>query len=137
MCVTAAARCGTTRTTRSTCTRVGPWWVKLTPPDDLMDSRQALDARAITLMGVLCAIWGMQQVVLKATAADISPIMQIGLRSGVAALLVGVLMAGRGERMDPHDGTLRPGMVVGLLFGLEFLLVAEGLRHTSASHMVV
>jgi drug/metabolite transporter (DMT)-like permease len=111
----------------------------LTPPDDiaLMDTRRVLDARAITLMGVLCAIWGMQQVVLKATAADISPIMQIALRSGVAALLVGMLMAGRGERMNLHDGTLRPGVVVGLLFGLEFLLVAEGLRHTSASHMVV
>lgn len=102
-----------------------------------MDSRQALDARAITLMGVLCAIWGMQQVVLKATAADIAPIMQIGLRSGVAAGLVGLVMWWRGERMNLHDGTLRPGVVVGLLFGLEFLLVAEGLRHTSASHMVV
>ena len=53
-----------------------------------MDSRQPLDARAITLMVVLCAIWGMQQVVLKATAADIAPIMQIALRSGVAAMLV-------------------------------------------------
>ncbi|MDP3192287.1 MAG: EamA/RhaT family transporter, partial [Rhodoferax sp.] len=38
-------------------------------------------------MVVLCAIWGLQQVVLKATADDIAPIMQIGLRSGVAALL--------------------------------------------------
>jgi drug/metabolite transporter (DMT)-like permease len=28
-------------------------------------------------------------------------------------------------------------VVVGLLFGFEFLLVGEGLRHTSASHMVV
>jgi drug/metabolite transporter (DMT)-like permease len=102
-----------------------------------MDSRRALDPRAISLMLVLCAIWGMQQVVLKATAADISPIMQIALRSGVAALLVGVLMVLRGERMNLRDGTLRPGVVVGLLFGLEFLMVAEGLRHTSASHMVV
>jgi drug/metabolite transporter (DMT)-like permease len=102
-----------------------------------MDSRQALDTRAVTLMGVLCAIWGMQQVVLKATAADIAPIMQIGLRSGVAALLVGLVMWWRKERMNLHDGTLRPGVVVGLLFGFEFLLVAEGLRHTSASHMVV
>ena len=102
-----------------------------------MDIRQALDTRAITLMAVLCAIWGMQQVVLKATAADISPIMQIALRSGAAALLVGLLMAWRKEPMNLRDGTLRPGMAVGVLFGLEFLLVAEGLRNTSASHMVV
>lgn len=102
-----------------------------------MDTRHALDTRAITLMLVLCAIWGMQQVVLKATAADISPIMQIALRSGAAALLVWLLMRWRKEPMNLRDGTLRPGVTVGLLFGLEFLLVAEGLRHTSASHMVV
>ncbi|MDD2918764.1 DMT family transporter [Rhodoferax sp.] len=102
-----------------------------------MNTRLDLDAKAITLMALLCAVWGMQQVVLKATADDIAPIMQIALRSGVAAVLVGLVMAWRGERMSLRDGTLRPGMLVGLLFGLEFLLVAEGLRHTTASHMVV
>ncbi len=102
-----------------------------------MDTRKALDSRAVALMLVLCAIWGLQQVVLKATASDISPIMQIALRSGAAALLVVVLMWWRKEPMSLRDGTLRPGMAVGLLFGLEFLLVAEGLRYTSASHMVV
>lgn len=102
-----------------------------------MDTRKALDSHAIALMLVLCLVWGLQQVVLKATAGDIAPIMQIALRSGVAALLVGLVMALRGERMRLDDGTLGPGVVVGLLFGLEFLLVGEGLRHTSASHMVV
>lgn len=102
-----------------------------------MDTRKALDSQAIALMLVLCLVWGLQQVVLKATAADISPVFQIALRSGVAAVLVGLLMWARGERMRVSDGTWRPGVVVGLLFGLEFLLVGEGLRHTSASHMVV
>jgi drug/metabolite transporter (DMT)-like permease len=102
-----------------------------------MNPRLDLDAKAITLMALLCAIWGLQQVVLKATAADIAPIMQIGLRSGVAALLVGLLMWWRKEPMSLRDGTLRPGVMVGLLFGLEFLLVAEGLRHSSASHILV
>ncbi len=102
-----------------------------------METRHALDARAVGLMLVLCLVWSLQQVVLKATAADIAPVLQIGLRSGVASLLVGLVMAWRGERMQLSDGTWRPGFVVGLLFGLEFLLVGEGLRHTSASHMVV
>jgi drug/metabolite transporter (DMT)-like permease len=102
-----------------------------------MDSRKALDARAIGLMLVLCAIWGLQQVVLKATAGDIAPIFQIALRSGVAAVLVGVVMLARRERMSRADGTWRPGLLVALLFGMEFWLVGEGLRHTSAAHMVV
>lgn len=102
-----------------------------------MDTRKALDAQAIALMGVLCLVWGLQQVVLKATAADIAPLMQIALRSGGAAVLVAALMRWRGEAIFPGDGSERAGALVGLLFGLEFLLVGEGLRHTSASHMVV
>lgn len=93
--------------------------------------------RAVGLMLVLCAIWGLQQVVLKATAADITPIWQIGVRSAVAAALVWLVMRLRGERMRLSDGIWRAGLLVGLLFGVEFLLVAEGLRYTSASHMVV
>lgn len=53
-----------------------------------MKKRQALDARAATIMFVLCIFWGLQQVVLKIAAPDISPLMQMALRSGVSALLV-------------------------------------------------
>jgi len=102
-----------------------------------MTSRQALDTRASSLMLLLCALWGLQQVVLKATAADIAPIMQIALRSGAAAVLLSLWMWWRKERMHVNDGTLRAGLLVGCLFALEFLLVGEGLRHTSASHAVV
>jgi len=88
-------------------------------------------------MFLLCMIWGLQQVVLKAAASDIAPLFQIALRSGIAALLVVILMFFRGERLLLKDGTWRPGLLVGLLFALEFLFVGEGLRHTSASHVVV
>lgn len=102
-----------------------------------MDTRRPLDTTAIGLMLLLCFVWGLQQVVLKATAADIAPIFQIALRSGVAATLVAVLMRVQRQRMSFTDGTLRPGVLAGLLFGFEFLLVGEGLKYTSAAHMVV
>jgi len=88
-------------------------------------------------MLVLCMIWGLQQSVLKLTAGDIAPVMQIALRSGASALLVALLMLWRRERIEAWHATWRPGLLVGGLFALEFLLVGEGLRHTSASHMVV
>lgn len=102
-----------------------------------MDHRQALDGQAVGIMLVLCLVWGLQQVVLKAAAGDVAPLMQIALRSGVAAGLVGLLMAWRGERLALADGNWRPGLLVGFLFALEFLLLGEGLRLTSASHAVV
>ena len=99
--------------------------------------RKALDPKAVGCMLLLCLIWAMQQIVLKATAADFTPIFQLGLRSGGAAVLVVLLMAMRGERITLRDGTLPAGLLVGLLFAMEFLVVGEGLRHTSAAHIVV
>lgn len=102
-----------------------------------MDSRKPVNGQAAGLMIVLGMTWGLQQVVLKATAQDIAPILQIGLRSGVAALLVGLVLLMRGERLSFRDGIWLPGLTVGLLFALEYLALGEGLRHTSASHAVV
>jgi drug/metabolite transporter (DMT)-like permease len=104
---------------------------------NFVDTRQALDARAIGLMVVLCLTWSLQQIALKATAADFSPILQIAVRSGIAAALVALLMWRRGEGSLLAGGAWKPGAVAGALFGLEFLLVGEGLGHTSAAHMVV
>ena len=102
-----------------------------------MSIRKEIDGRAMGLMLMLSMVWGLQQVGLKATASDIAPLMLIALRSGLAALLVLLLMVVRRENLSLRDGTLRPGLIVGFLFALEYLLVGEGLRHTSAAHIVV
>ncbi|WP_317201560.1 DMT family transporter [Janthinobacterium sp.] len=102
-----------------------------------MTTRQAIDPRAMGLMLALSLIWGLQQVALKATAGDVAPLLLIAVRSGMAALMVYALMRWRGEPLALRDGTWRPGMLVGALFALEYLLVAEGLRQTSAAHIVV
>lgn len=99
--------------------------------------RKALDLKAASCMLLVCFIWAIQQIVLKATADDFTPIFQLGLRSGGAAVLVVSLMLWRGERFTVRDGSLPAGLIVGMLFALEFLVVGEGLRHTSAAHMVV
>lgn len=100
-------------------------------------ARKPLDAFVVATMLVLCAVWGAQQVAIKLAAGDVAPIMQVALRSGISAVLVALLMWARGERFSIGDGTLRPGLLAGALFAAEFLFVAEGLRHTSASHMAV
>ncbi len=53
-----------------------------------MSLRQALDAKASNMMLILCVFWGLQQVVLKVAAVDISPLMQLALRSGLFAVMV-------------------------------------------------
>ncbi|MBP6018234.1 MAG: DMT family transporter [Burkholderiaceae bacterium] len=100
-------------------------------------SRKALDGQAIALMVVLCALWGMQQVAVKVAVPSINPVMQMGLRCLVAGVLLIMLMLVRREGFSFRDGRFGAGIGVGLLFSLEFLLIALGLLYTTASHMVV
>jgi len=102
-----------------------------------MDERKALDQTASSLMIVLCMVWGLQQVILKMAALDISPLMQIALRSGLAALLLLplVLLDQKSQLMNPKN--LKAGTLVAVLFSLEFFLLAQALQLTSASHAVV
>lgn len=102
-----------------------------------MDTRRPLDSPAIGLMLVLCVIWSLQQIVLKATAAEFSPVLQIAVRSGIASALVFAIMLLRGERMSFGQGIWRPGLLAGVLFSFEYLVVGEALRHTTAGHVVV
>jgi len=88
-------------------------------------------------MLIVCAVLGIQQVALKSVAGDMSPVLQLAIRSGIAALLLGCVMWWRKERFALTDGTMLPGLSLGLLFSLEYLFLGEGLRHTSASRMVV
>lgn len=100
-------------------------------------SRQPIDASAAALMVLLCACWGLQQVAIKVAAPALHPVLQVGWRSLIAAALLMALMRWRGEAFSLRDGRLAPGLLAGLLFASEFVLVALGLLYTSASHMVV
>lgn len=102
-----------------------------------MNTRKPLDATATSLMVGLCFCFGLQQVALKAAAQDMAPILQISLRSGLAALLVVGLMFARRERLVQISRTWKPGLAVGVLFFLEYLFTGQSLRYTSASRSVV
>lgn len=102
-----------------------------------MESRQPIDKRAAVMMIAVCAIWGLQQVAIKAAADDISPMVQIALRSGIAAVMVGLLLWLRRYRNKCPIGTWRGGVMVGVLFAVEYLAVSVGLGYTSAAHMVI
>ena len=100
-------------------------------------SRLPLDWFACGLMFVLCICWGFQQVAIKLTLDDVPSILQLAIRSGGAALVLGAVVLWREGRAAFSDGTLLPGVTVGALFALEFLFIGEGLNHTSASHLSV
>lgn len=102
-----------------------------------MQERKALDATAYALMLALTALWGFQQVTVKAIAPDVSLVMQAAIRSIVATLLLLAWMRFRRLPLLGRDGTLGAGLAAGALFAGEFVFIYAGLGHTNASRMSV
>ncbi|MFP1132951.1 DMT family transporter [Asticcacaulis sp. W401b] len=102
-----------------------------------MQSQKSVDWTALGLMVPICLVWAFQQIGLKATESLAAPVFQIGIRSGIAAVAVFffILFKGEGIPLFGRQGFF--GGLAGALFALEFLLIGEALRHTSAAHVVV
>jgi drug/metabolite transporter (DMT)-like permease len=96
-----------------------------------------LDLKAMAVLTVLCASWGFNQVTIKIGNAGVSPVLQGGLRSAGAAVLIWLWMIWRREPLREKDGSFGWGLVVGLLFSIEFLLIYWGLDFTIVSRSVV
>jgi drug/metabolite transporter (DMT)-like permease len=99
--------------------------------------RARLDRLAFIVLTVLCLCWGLNQVAIKLANAGIPPVFQALLRSAAAAVLIATWARLRGVALLPRDGTILPGMLCGLLFGLEFVALYWGLDHTTAARGVV
>jgi drug/metabolite transporter (DMT)-like permease len=108
-----------------------------------MQRRDHVDARAVALLVLLCATWGLQQVAVKvAVTGGLPPVLQAGIRSLVAgALVCGWIGLRQGSAalfaLFRRDAALRPGLIIALLFACEFLLLFPGLQLTTASRGVL
>src|SRR5256885_8568560 len=92
-----------------------------------------LSAGAVALMLMLCLSWGFNQVSVKLALPDIPPMLQATIRSAGALIVLMLIARLRGVKMFERDGTLVAGLFVGLIFGVEFVLIYRGLLLTSAS----
>jgi drug/metabolite transporter (DMT)-like permease len=102
-----------------------------------LNKKQVLDVTAMVTLVVLCASWALQQVAIKVANQGISPVLQSGIRSIGATVLVWIWMAVRRKPLLERDGTLPWGVAAGLLFAGEFLLIYWGLEFTHASRSVI
>lgn len=96
-----------------------------------------VDASAALAMTGLCALWGLGQISIKIASSGITPVMQAGLRSAGATLVLLAWMHWRGIPLRPAPGALAPGLLVGALFGLEFVCFYWGLSLTTAARGTV
>ena len=108
-----------------------------------MPRRDHLDALAIGVITLLCALWGVQQVAVKvALLQGFPPLTQAALRSAGAAALCALWIGSRGGVRGLRDAlggaaAARAGTLAAVLFAAEFVAIYLGLRLTSASRGVL
>ena len=99
--------------------------------------KDQLDGLAVGILLVCCMFWGFQQVLVKATVAELPPVFQSAVRGAGATVLLWLWCQWRGVRLFERDGSLWAGLLVGGLFAAEFAFIYIGLQHTTASRLTV
>ncbi len=99
--------------------------------------REHLDSLAISLLLGCCLFWGFQQVLIKATLPLVPPMVQGCIRFIGATALLMLWCVWRRIPLWQPDGSLRAGLVAGLLFALEFVCIYTGMQHTTASRLTI
>jgi len=101
------------------------------------DAARPLSAGAVAVMLMLCLSWGFNQIAVKLALPDIPAMLQALFRSIVALPVILIIGWLRGVNFLLRDGTLGPGLLLGAVFSIEFVLIYQGLRLTSASRASV
>jgi drug/metabolite transporter (DMT)-like permease len=97
------------------------------------ERRDAIDTFAVAMMIGLTLSWGLNGVAAKLSNSGYSPVFLTLVRSALGGALVFAWCWWRGIRLFERDGTLWAGMLAGLLFAIEFLLIFVGLDYTSVA----
>ena len=96
-----------------------------------MRQKERIDLIGASALIMFTALMGLNQVMIKIVNHGIQPIFQAGLRSIFAFIIVfGYAVLWR-KKLSLSDGSLIPGIVCGLLFGFEFILLFVALDYTS------
>lgn len=88
------------------------------------------------MMLIFCIILGLQQVVLKISAADISPMLSVAFRS-LGALMIIMMIHYAKKAPFYWSTTWRAGCVSGIFFALEYLFIAIAFNYTYVSHTII
>ncbi len=99
-----------------------------------------LDTLATTLLLGCCLFWGAQQVLVKATVAEVAPVFQAFVRFAIATAVLAPWCLWRGVPLGTArepQGAWRAGLLAGGLFAAEFACIYVGLQYTPASRLTV
>ncbi len=108
-----------------------------TMPQQDNPAGKRLPVSAGLILVLLCFLWGAQAVSIRFSNQGVPPLMSAALRSLVAGILVWAYARFKGRGVAFPPGRSHQALVIGFLFGLEFLFVYWGLAFTPASRSAI
>ena len=96
-----------------------------------------IDAKALIIMIIIFASWGLNQPFTKMAYVDISPILSAAVRSLLAASGLLIYCRINGISLKMSSGGQFHGLMIGLIFGVEFAIFYVGMDLTRASRGAV
>ncbi len=104
---------------------------------NVTESKDYLDLKAVLVILILTFLWGLNYSAIKVSNEGISPVFASTLRSLIASICGAIYCMRKGEKLFHTDIRLFHGVMVGLLFGLEFACIYFGLLYTDSARSVV
>jgi drug/metabolite transporter (DMT)-like permease len=89
------------------------------------------------LLVMICLLWGGNMVSIKISNQGLSPCLAAAARSVIAAGFLWAYARFRKEPVGMSGEDLRHGIVIGILFGLDFLFLYWGVSFTHVSRAVI
>ncbi|MGH1369225.1 MAG: DMT family transporter [Maritimibacter sp.] len=102
-----------------------------------MDEKQNLNASGVALLLMISLTLGVNQVVIKIVNDGLSPIFSAGLRSVGAAFVVWGWMRFRALPITFRKGTIGLGVLIGVIFAIEFIFLFVALDLTTVTRTSV
>lgn len=102
-----------------------------------MAQKDRIDAFGATALTGFALLLAFNQVVVKVVNEGLQPVFFAALRSMGAALYIYMWMRFRGLEISIQPGTLLPGLLIGSLFAVEFLLLFLALDLTTVTRTSV
>lgn len=102
-----------------------------------MERKDSIDLLGGAVLVAFSALLGLNQTLVKLVGEGMAPAYQAGLRSACAFLPVLLYAWLARRRLSVSDGSLPPGVLCGVLFSGEFLLLFQALDYTTVSRASV
>ncbi len=101
------------------------------------DSSDNIPIAGVLLLMVLSFLWGGNMVSIKFTNQGVPPILAAAIRSCIASFLLWLYARTKNERVFLQAEDMKHGLVIGALFGFEFLFLYWGVSFTDASRATI